>query len=182
MAETPKKIPDLDRGEGMVQTTVLLPQKYFKKLGELAEQKETSKGALVRTALKNLFDAEDKIINPPKTAKVSETDLKELLIECSTLLGGFEIEDEEGFIALAKEEGIKLEDLTDAQFERVVDKLAIGYEGYADQPTVDEMIERLSELEPTEKQKDLLREALGGGGKGGEPKPTETTVIEEETW
>ena len=71
MSETPKtkKIPDLDKHEGMVLTTVLLPQKHYKRLGELAEEKETSKASIVRHALKKHFDEQDKIMETPKTSE-----------------------------------------------------------------------------------------------------------------
>ena len=76
---------------------------------------------------------------------------------------------------MAKERGIKLRDLTEEQFERVADKVVVGYEGYAVKPSVDEFIGKLSELELTEKQKDLLREELGEEGHSGE-------ASEEEEW
>ena len=159
-----KRIPDLDVDEEMVQTQVLVPKKYMKKLGGLALLKETSKGAVVRDALRKYFAREDKVTETEthESTKVPNEILNDLLKECSTFWGNFEIEDEDGFIALADEKGIKLKDLTDAQFERVADKLEIGYEGYALRPSVDEFIGKLSELEPTEKQKDFLRERLGG--------------------
>ena len=69
MSETPKtkKIPDLDKHEGMVLTTVLLPQKHYKRLGETAEEKDTSKASILRQALKKYFDEQDKIMETPKT-------------------------------------------------------------------------------------------------------------------
>ena len=164
-----KRIPDLDVDEEMVQAQVLVPRKYMKKLGGLALIKETSKGAVVRDALRKYFDEQDKIIETPESSMVSNKVLKDLLRGCTTYWGNFEVEGDEGFIALCKEKGVKLKDLTDAQFGVVADKLRIGYNGYVLRPSVDEYIGKLSILEPTEEQKDLLREKLGGGGgHGGE--------------
>ena len=164
-----KRISDLDAEEDMIQTTVLLPTKHFKKLDGLSSLKEMSKGAIVREALGDYFEKQNKIIKTPEGSKISNKVIKDLLRECRTYYGNFQVEGEKGFIVLCKEKGVKLNDLTDAQFEIVADKLKIGYEGYVVKPSVDEFIGKLSVLEPTEKQKDLLREKLGGGGgHGGE--------------
>ena len=164
-----KRISDLDAEEDMIQTTVLLPTKHFKKLDGLSSLKEMSKGAIVRDALSKYFAEQEKIIETPEGSKVSNKVVKDLLRKCTTYYGNVEIEDEKGFIALGEEKGIRLKDLTDAQFEMVAEKLEIGYKGYVLRPSVDEFIGKLSVLEPTEEQKDLLREKLGGGGgHGGE--------------
>ena len=159
-----KRIPDLDVDEEMVQAQVLVPRKYMKKLGGLAVIKETSKGAIVRDALRKYFDEQDKVMETPEGAKVSNKVVKDLLKRCTTFWGNVNVEGDEGFIALCKEKGVKLKDLTYEQFGIVADKLRIGYNGYVVKPSVDEFIGKLSVLEPTEEQKDLLREALGGGG------------------
>ena len=161
-----KRVSDLDVEEEMVQTQVLLPRKYFKKLGALALLKEMSKGAMVRDALRDYFVKQEKVIETPEGAKVSNKVVKDLLRKCTTYYGNFEVEGEKGFIALCKEKGVKLKDLTYEQFGVVADKLRIGYNGYVVKPSVDEFIGKLSVLEPTEEQKDLLREVLGGGGGG----------------
>ena len=167
-----KRVPDLDVDEEMIQTQVLMPKKYMKKLDGLSSLKEMSKGALVRNALREYFERQQKIIETPEGpegAKVSNKVLKELLMNCTTYWGNFEVEGEKGFIDLCEEKGIKLKDLTYEQFGVVADKLRIGYNGYVLKPSIDEFIGKLSVLEPTTEQKDLLREALGGGsGHGGE--------------
>jgi len=173
-----KRVADLDVDEDMIETHVLLPEKYFKKLDATSSMKEMSKGAIVREALKEYFDKQDRPIELPRGTKVSNEVIKNLLRECTTYWGNFEIEGEEGFIAVAKEKGIKLKDLTEPQFEVLAEKLVIGYTGYAFRPTVDEFIGKLSVLEPTEKQKDILRKKLGGE----EGEEEEKEVHSEEEW
>ena len=194
LAESPKmkRVADLDVDEEMVQTQVLLPEKVFKKLNGLAVVKESSKGAIVREALRDYFEKQERIVETPKGAKVSDRVLNDVLKECRTYWGNFEIEGKDGFIALAKERGIKLRDLTEEQFERVADRLVVGYKGYAEKPTIDEFVGKLSELEPTEEQKDLLRERLGEEGyseeeeeeedEWGDEEEDESEEEEEEEW
>ena len=187
LAETPrmKRVADLDVDEEMVQTQVLLPEKVFKKLNGLALVKESSKGAIVREALRDYFEKQEKIVETPKGSKVADGVLNDVLKECRTYWGNFEIEGEDGFIALAKERGIKLRDLTEEQFERVGDRLIVGYKGYAEKPTIDEFVGKLSELEPTEEQKDFLREGLGEEGHSEEEwgeESEEEDGEEEEEW
>ena len=184
-----KRISDLDAEEDMIQTTVLLPTKLFKKLDALSSLKEMSKGAIVREALGDYSEKQNKIIKTPEGSKISNKVLKDLLRECTTYYGNFEVEGDKGFIALCEEKGVKLKDLTYEQFGVVADKLRIGYNGYVVKPSVDEFIGKLSVLEPTEEQKDLLREALGGGGGGhsgeeeeGWEEEEEGEEEEEETW
>jgi len=172
-----KRVPDLDQDEEMVQSLVLIPEKYMKKLNGLALIKDVSKGAVVREALKGYFEKQERIIETPKGSKVSDEVIEEILKECTTYWGNFEIEGRDGFIALAKERGVSLKDLTEEQFERVAEKLEVGYKGYASTPSIDEFIGKLSELEPTEKQKDLLRERLGEGGHS-----REDSEDEEDEW
>jgi len=181
-----KRIPDLDQDEEMVQSLVLIPEKYMKKLNGLALVKEASKGAIVREALKDYFDKQDRVIETPKGAKVSDQVLDDILRECTTYWGNFEVEGDKGFIATAKERGIKLKDLTEGQFEKVAEKLEVGYEGYAFKPSIDEFIGKLSELEPTEEQKDILREKLvlkeHGGEASKEDEWEEDETEESEDW
>jgi len=187
-AETPKikRIADLDVDEEMIPTQVLLPEKYYRKLNGLALVKESSKGAIVREALRDYFEKQERIIETPKGSKVADGVLNEILKECRTYWGNFEIEGENGFIAMAKERGLTLKDLTEEQFERVADRLVVGYKGYAEKPTIDEFIGKLSELEPTEEQKDLLREGLGeeehSEEEWGESEEEEGEEEEEEEW
>ena len=188
VAETPKRkrVADLDVDEEMIPTQVLLPEKSYKKLGGLALLKDSSKGAIVREALKGYFEKQERIIETPKGSKVSDEVIEEILKECRTYWGNFEIEGRDGFIALAKERGVSLKDLTEEQFERVADRLVVGYKGYAEKPTIDEFVGKLSELEPTEEQKDLLREELGEEGHSeeewGESEEEEGEEEEEEEW
>ena len=181
-AETPriKRVPDLDVDEELIQTQVLMPKGYMKKLDALSSLKEMSKGALVRTAIGEYLERQETVIETPKGAKVSNKVVKDLLRACTTYYGNFEVEGEKGFIALCKEKGVKLKDLTYEQFGVVADKLRIGYNGYVVKPSVDEFIGKLSVLEPTEEQKDLLREALGGGGGGHSGEEEEDWEEEEE--
>ena len=173
--ETPKlkRVFDLDIDENMIQTQVLLPEKYQKKLGALSLLKEKSKGALVREALRDFFEAEERRTETPKGFKVSDLVLNDILKQSSTFWGNQLVDGENGYIVLAKQHGIKFSDLSDTQFERVAEKLVIGYKGYAFPPTIDEFIGKFSELELTDKQKDFLREKLGG-------EPIEEAMEEEE--
>lgn len=173
-----KRVPDLDKDEEMVQSLVLIPEKHMKKLDALSVVKECSKGAIVREALRDYFDKQDKFAETPKGVKVSNKVIEELLGEATTYWGNFEVEGKKGFIALAKERGMKLKDLTEPQFEVVVERLEIGYKGYAVTPSVEEFIGRLSELEPTERQKDIIRKRLSGEQGGGSSKEEE----EEDEW
>ena len=69
----------------------------------------------------------------------------------------FEIEGEDGFIEQFKKKGWKLSDLTPEQFDRVLEKLETGYNGYFIAPEPDEWEEKFEELEPTDEQLEEIR-------------------------
>ncbi len=56
------------------------------------------------------------------------------------------------FFEIMKQNNIKLKDLTQAQFERVFEKLSVGYSGYWAKPSTEEWLARFEDLEPTEEQ------------------------------
>lgn len=158
-----KRIPDLDEDEEMVQCKVYIPKKYMKKLDGLSMVKEQSKGAIVREALKNYFEKQERPIEPltsDKILKIPNEVITDLLRKCTTYWGNFKIDGDDGFIALVKERGIKLKDLTEEQFKEVLENLVVGYKGYAFKPSIDEFIGKFSELELSDKQKDMIRQAI----------------------
>jgi len=50
-----KRLPDLDKDDTVVKAVVSLPKKTYKKLGELAFEREVSRASIMREALKGYF-------------------------------------------------------------------------------------------------------------------------------
>lgn len=152
-----KRIADMDSNEDLERVQVMLPQRLLEKLKEFAYEREISRGAVIRQALKDYFA---KIENPSPSnpeQEFSEESLTEILEQCETYFGGFETTGEEGFFNMAQQHGLKLKTLTDTQFLKVAEKLKIGYQGFLFAPSIDEFLEYATSLEPTSEQEKLLR-------------------------
>jgi len=54
------------------------------------------------------------------------------------------------------EKGFKLKDLTPEQWEKVKEKLQIGFNGYFIKPSLEEFAEKFEDLEPSEEQYEWL--------------------------
>lgn len=152
--EIPTKKPvQLSDFEEADETTVpvifRMSKTTYKKLGQIALDRETSRVALVREAiteyLKKLEQPQEQ--NP----KIADRQLDRILKDCTKEDGGFEI-DGEGFIAQFSAKGWKLSDLTEIQWEKVKEKLQIGYDGYTFKPEPSEFAEKFAGLEPSEEQ------------------------------
>ncbi|MEM3700701.1 MAG: CopG family transcriptional regulator [Candidatus Bathyarchaeia archaeon] len=147
-----KKVPDLDSDESLVRVQIMLPEKWLKKLKDLAYERDVSRGSIVREALRKYFEEIEKPAEPNPEAVIPDKELDALLNECTTYYGGFEIDGEDGFIAKFSEKGWKLKDLTPEQWRKVKEKLQIGYEGYFIKPSLEEFAEKFEPLEPSEEQ------------------------------
>lgn len=163
-----KRLPDLDKDDTLVKAIVSLPKKSYKKLGELAFEKEVSRASIMREALKEYFEKQEQppMENPLESnpeQKYTDEEINALLTRCSTYYGGFETMGDKGFFNVFEKEGIKLEDLTADQFLNVSKALKLGYDGFYLPPSIDEFIEYTKELEPTEDQITFLRLVLEHG-------------------
>jgi len=150
----------------------------LKKLKELAFAREVSRGSIIREALRKYFEEQEQpsqVVKPNPKAKVNDKTLDAILKECSAFFGGFEIDNEDGFIEVMKDNNIKLKDLTDEQFKRILDKLKLGYKGYFTPPSPEEWLAKFEELEPTEEQSEQLAQFVS-------EKTEESEEFEEEEW
>lgn len=148
-----KRVADLDADDTMKRVQVMIPHKRYKWLRERATEKECSGGAIMQEALR---DYQKKVAVEPSSMDESDEKLMDILDGCSTFYGGFEIEEEEGFIETMVENKFKLKDLTSEQWEKVQEKLLIGYKGYLSAPKGEEFVEKFDVLEPTEEQRQWL--------------------------
>jgi hypothetical protein len=151
-----KRIPDLDENENLVKTLIGLPEETFKRLGQEALDRGVAKATIVREAIRKHFEKTENPTELNPEAVISDKDLNEILEHCTTYYGGFEIDGEDGFIALMEANEFKLSDLTPEQWKRVKDKIAIGYNGYTFKPSLEEFAEKFEVLEPSEEQKRWL--------------------------
>ena len=148
-----------------------------------AHERNINESALVREALRLYFMGKG---NPNETAKVKDTDLDQLLEDCTDFFGRFittptdpDFDEEEGFFYECEERGINLGDLTTAQFERVAERLDTGYEGFLFKPDIDDFLGWVEECGATKDQLERLRKVLVGDEEP-EPEPTEEATEETE--
>jgi len=144
-SEEPEEPLDLDIEAEPITATVKLPRKDLKELGHKAINEGISRGEAIRRAVKEYIEKGN-----PKISKISDKEIDAILEECTKEDGGFEIDGEEGFIAKFGAKGWKLSDLTPEQWEKVKEKLQIGYDGYWSKPELEEFAEKFSELSPSE--------------------------------
>ena len=154
--EERKTIPDLDINENLVRAQVMLPEKWLTKLRETAFEKEVSRGSLIREALRDYFKKTEKPTEPNLEAKINDEDLDAIVNHCSTFFGGFNIDGEDGFIETMKLNNLKLKDLTPEQWERIKEKIQLGYSGYFSPPTPENFAKKFEVLEPSEEQHEWL--------------------------
>lgn len=153
-----KKIPDLDIDDTLTKANFYMPKTWYKRLGEIALQREVSRATLVREALREWFKKQETPIESNSNPKISNEDLNAIFRHCTTFFGGFNI-DGDGFIQTMLQNDFKLKDLTQDQWKTVLKNLAIGYQGYFDTPTPEQWLSKFEPLEPTEQQlEDLLPE------------------------
>jgi len=149
--ESESEIPSIEDADDTVMRVIFSMSKAtWKRLGEIALDRETSRASLVREAIKQYME---KLEQPQEqNPKIPDRQLDKILKECTKEDGGFEIDGEEGFIAKFGAKGWKLSDLTPEQWEKVKEKLQIGYDGYTFKPEPNEFTEKFSELSPSEEQ------------------------------
>jgi hypothetical protein len=150
-----EKIPTIEEADDTIIKVVFVVSKAtWKKLGEIALQRETSRSDLVREAIKQYIEKLEK--PEEQNPKIPDRALNKILKECTKEDGGFEIDGEDGFIAKMMEKGFKLKDLTPEQWEKVKEKLQIGLDGYWIKPSLEEFAEKFEDLEPSEEQYEWL--------------------------
>jgi hypothetical protein len=142
-----EEILDLDREAEPITATVKLPRKDLKELGHKAINEGISRGEAIRKAVKEYIGKGN-----PKIAKINDKEINEILEDCTKEDGNFEIDGEAGFIQKFGAKEWKLSDLTPEQWEKVSEKLEIGYNGYWSKPEPSEFAEKFAELEPSEEQ------------------------------
>ena len=153
-----EKVPTIEEADDTVMKVIFTMSKTaWKRLGEIALNRETSRAELVREAIKQYVEKLEK--PEEQNPKIPDRKINRILDECTKDDGeGFEIDGEDGFIAKMTEKRLKLKDLTPQQFERVLEKLEVGYAGYWSSPDVDEWVERFEpSLEPTDEQLEKIR-------------------------
>lgn len=152
----PRDIEEID--DSIIRTIIPMSKTTWKHLGEIALNRETSRAALVRQAIKQYLKT---LENPEEqNPKIPDRQLDKILEECTEDDGdGFEIEGENGFIEQMKAKGFKLRDLTPEQWKKLKEHLQVGYQGYFIQPEPEEFAEKFAELEPSEEQRTWLSTA-----------------------
>lgn len=153
----PVQLSDFEEADDTTVPVIFRMSKTtYKKLGQIALDRETSRVQLVREAISEYLK---KLEQPAEqNPKIPDRKINRILDECTKDDGeGFEIDGEDGFIAKMTEKRLKLKDLTPQQFERVLEKLEVGYAGYWSSPDVDEWVERFEPLEPTDEQLEKIR-------------------------
>jgi len=149
--ELESEIPTIEEADDTIMKCIFSMSKAtWKRLGEIALDRETSRASLVREAIKQYLEKLEK--PEEQNPKIPDRQLDKILKECTKEDGDFEIDGEDGFIAKMTEKGFKLKDLTPEQWERVKEKLQIGYDGYAFKPSPEEFAEKFEDLEPSEEQ------------------------------
>jgi len=150
-----KRIANLEEDESLERVELLMPKSMLDKLKQTALDKDMSRGAIVREALSKWFKEQENPESNPE-AIIDDNELNKILEYCTTYYGGFEIDGENGFIELMKNSNYKLKDLTSEQWEKVKEKINIGYSGYTFKPSLEEFAEKFDVLEPSEEQSEWL--------------------------
>jgi len=151
-----KRIANLEQDESLERVELLMPKTMLDKLKQIALDKDVSRASIVREALGKWFKEQENPSESNPEAIIPDKDLDEILETCSTYYGGFEIDGENGFIETMKANEFLLKDLTPEQWERVQEKINIGFSGYTFKPSLEEFAEKFDVLEPTEEQKEWL--------------------------
>jgi hypothetical protein len=150
-----EKVPTIeDEDDTIMKVIFTMSKATWKKLGQIALDRETSRAELVREAIKQYIE---KLEQPAEqNPTIPDRALNKVLKECTKEDGGFEIDGEDGFIAKFSAKGWKLKDLTPEQWEKVKEKLQIGYDGYTFKPSLEEFAEKFEDLKPSEEQYEWL--------------------------
>lgn len=160
-----------------------LTKKNIDNLKAEAKKRKVNESVIVREALRIFFRGK---ANPNTEKTVTDSDLDELLDDCTDWFGRFittptdpDDNEAEGFFYHCADREINLGQLTEKQWERVIDKLVYAHEGFLFKPPAEEYIEDVESLGAREDQLQQLRIELGVE----EPKETEEETEEstEET-
>jgi hypothetical protein len=171
-----KELMPLDEGDDeIIQVSLYMPRWLHRALKRTSAIKDRTASSIVREALeKELRSLESEpyppVMPPLKFGKkealekiegleIDDSALKQVLDHCTSFFGGFEIDGEGGFIHVFDSQGWKLKDLTSEQWEAVLNKLQIGFNGYDELPSEEGWLAKFEGLEPSEEQlKDLSYE------------------------
>ena len=128
----------------------------------------------IETLIKNQNPTtEERELEEITLADEQKRNIETLLKDCSEF-GGFEIDDEYGFIAQCQKRGITGELWTPEYLKKFADHLKIGYDEYFVKPDRDEKLNECAEaMKLNEEQKTFLRDEF-------EALFTEETAEEEE--
>jgi len=154
----PVQLPELEEED---DTTILvnfrISKTTYKKLGQIALDRETPRASLIREAIKEYL----KMLENPEEKKLSIPDrqLDKLLKECSYEDGGLELDGEDGFIEAMKAKGFKLKDLTPNQWLKVKERIQEGINKKHiefSSGKEEEFAEKFDDLEPSDEQYNWL--------------------------
>jgi len=144
-----KKI-DLDANDELIDAHFKMSKKDYDDLRKVASRKKVSLGSVLRSALSN------RVKSVKRSRLVAIARLDDILDSCSSFFGGFEIDGDGGFIEIMVSEGLSLEDLSNSQWDRVKEKIKIGYDNYDEKPSPYEFMDKFDVLNPSEDQKDWI--------------------------
>jgi len=150
--QKPVQLSDFEEADDTTVPVIFrMPKTTYKRLGQIALDRETSRVALVREAIKEYLKTlekptEQKIIIPDRQLdRILESCMKEAGLFSN---GGFVIAGENGFIDSMEAKGFKLKDLTPNQWKKVKEYINVR----VDCADLEELSEKLEVLEPSEKQ------------------------------
>jgi len=151
-----KRIANLEEDESLERVELLIPKAMLDKLKQTALDKSVSRASIVREALFKWFREQANPSESNPEAVISNEDLNEILEACTTYYGGFEIDGESGFIEIMKANEFLLSDLTPEQWEKVQEKISIGFSGYTFTPSLEDFASKFDVLEPSDEQREWL--------------------------
>lgn len=158
-----KRVANLDKDD-YERVLIGFTRGQLKKLTDIAEKRDVSRGAIVRELVKGLPEKPTETDSEQKTeTPVSDEDLAELLNACQNFFGGFNTTGDAGFFMRFAENGWKLNQLTDSQYVMVLSYLKTGYDGFMEKPETETFLEWINELSPSKDQKKLAKYTIENG-------------------
>ena len=144
-----KKIK-LDNDDELIDAHFKMSKKDYEDLKKNAYRKKVSLGTVLRSALSY------HVKSVKRRRLIAIARLNFILYSCTGLFGGFEIDGTEGFIARMVSEDLTLDVLSSSQWNRVKEKIKIGYDDYPEKLSSDDFLDKFTLLNPSEDQEDWL--------------------------
>lgn len=150
MVTVKRKKIDLDNDDELIDAHFKMSKKDYENLKKTASRKKVSLGSILRSTLS------DRVILNKRRRLLTIARLDKVLDSCDSFFGGFEIEGDGGFIKRMVSEGLNLGSLSNSQWDRVKEKIKIGYNDYSEKPSPYKFMDKFEVLDPSEDQKDWL--------------------------